>query len=325
VTVHVTSPLKPLGPVYAGCYDKTNNNFFVFTDFGRVGYPGTKTYTINGVTNGTQCTPFAGSDQDNDGLFTPADPYAGSVTATTGDIFNLGRDNAAAVAINAATSISTDLTPYVNDTNATLVTTSTGPWLDPNSVAQPQTYGLNFDVLPAVQLPVEVQLQTPSPNVNSLTDFANCLTCSTHGEFNMNLSTHSVVPNVGDSYSLVITDEQTGVTDTPTLAVSGVNTAFASALSSSGGATPTFSWGNSANLPTQFLLTDASGNVIWKIPAQSGTSFSSAITSITWPTDPTGANNPPSGTLTSGTKYVFSITTVDSNGNLATQKLTFID
>jgi hypothetical protein len=327
LSVNLTAT-PPGGPVYAGCFDKSTKNFFVFNDTPHLGYPGTKNYTIHAVPNGTQCTPFAGSDQDNDGLFTPADPYAGQALAFAGDIFNIGRDNAPATTISGPTSLSTDLDPYTNDTNATLVAQSIAPWLDQNSVAQPQTYALNFDVLPAVELPVEVQLQTPSPNLNSLTDFAKTLT-GKQGEFNMTMSTSTVAPNAGDSYSLLITDEQNGVTDNPTLTVSGVNTAFATSLSTNGGATPTFTWGQPANPASytyQFLLTDSTGQtVIWRIPATSGTGFSSAITSITWPNDPTGANNPPSGTLTSGTKYVWSITTIDSNGNTATQKQTFID
>jgi hypothetical protein len=261
-------------------------------------------------------------DQDNDGLLTPQDPYAGAATATKGDIFNLGRDNAAATAISGATALATNLTPYVGNTIATLVSDSIAPWLDPNSVAQSQTYGLTFDVLPAVLLPVEVQLQTPSPNANSLMDFAKCLTCR-QGEFNTTVTTNTVQPNVGDSYSLIITDEKLGTTQNPTLTVSGVNTAFATGLSASGGATPTFTWGDPASPSSytySFLLTDASGNVIWQIPAQSGTGFSSATTSITYPNDPTNPSNTATTTLTSGTKYVWSITTIDSNGNLATQK-----
>jgi hypothetical protein len=308
--------------VYAGCFDKTNGNFFVFNDAPHLGYPGTKPYTIHAVPNGTQCTPFAGSDQDNDGLFTPADPYAGASLAFAGDLFNIGRDNAPATTISGPTSLFTDLDPYTNDTNATLVAQSIAPWQDPSGAVQPQTYALNFDVLPAVELPVEVQLQTPSPNLNSLLDFVNCLTCGQQGEFNTTITTSTTAPNVGDSYSLLITDEA-NLTDNPTLTVSGVNTAFATGLSASGGATPTFTWGDPASPSSytySFLLTDASGNVIWQIPAKSGTGFSSATTSITYPNDPTNPSNTATTTLTSGTKYIWSITTIDSNGNLATQK-----
>jgi hypothetical protein len=275
------------------------------------------------VPNGTQCTPFAGSDQDNDGLFTPANPYAGSVYSFVGDIYNFGRDNAPATTINGDTTLDTDLDPYTNDVNVTLATQSIAPWTDPNSVSQPQSYGLNFDVLPLIQLPVAVQLQSPSPNVNSLMDVTNCLTCGTQGEFNMTLSTNATLPTVGDTYSLLVSNEAL-VDDTPTLSVTGVNTAYAFNLSASGGATPTFTWmdpGVPTDYTYRFTLTDASGNPIWKIPAKNSLpGLSSATTSISWPTDPTDPSNAPSGTLASGTKYVWSVTTVDSNGNQAIQK-----
>ena len=327
VTVNVTSNLggSNLGPMYAGCYDKTTHKFNVFNDFSHTGFPGIKQYTINGVPNGTQCTPFAGSDRDNDGLFTPYSPYAGSAYSQKGDVFNLGRNNAAATTISTAVTLATDLTPYTVNTIATLVTNSYASWLDQNSVSQPQTYGLQFDVLPSIQQPVAVELQTPSPNLNSLSDFAKCRNCDTQGEYLMNLGTSTVQPQNSDSYSLLITDEKLSTADNPTLHPNGVNTAYAFGLSAPGAganATPTFSWSDPVgSFSYRFLLTDASGNVIWQIPATSGTGFSSAITSIVWGTDPLGGSNLPSvPSLTSGTKYVWSITTIDSNGNTATQK-----
>jgi len=77
-----------------------------------------------------------------------------------------------------------------------------------------------------------------------------------------------------------------------------------------------------------FKLWDAYGNIIWQIPASNlicgSNGFSSSIMTVTWPTDPTGATNPPSITsLKSGASYTWAISTIDSNGNIAQMQATF--
>lgn len=91
----------------------------------------------------------------------------------------------------------------------------------------------------------------------------------------------------------------------------------------------TFSWTdppNAGNYTYQFTLWDPDGNVLWQIPAANEATggFSSAITSIAWGTDPTGANNLPSvPALTPGESYTWSILVQDANGNTAEMPVNF--
>jgi hypothetical protein len=231
-----------------------------------------------------------------------------------------------------------DLTPFSENSVATFATQSFGAYTDQNGVAQPQNYAVNFYEQPLVAYPATVQLQTPSPNVNSLMDFA----ASKDDFFTMSLSTGPLgqQPSVGDNYNLVSASENTllplypdmwGSNSTPCnsdstpcpLAVTGLNTSFPVGLGATSSDTPTFSW--SGTSPFQFTITDTVGNVIWQVPKNLPTYNPLTVTSITYPTDPTGAgNNAPTASLTSGTTYVWSVTSFDGNGNLATQRAIFV-
>jgi hypothetical protein len=74
-------------------------------------------------------------------------------------------------------------------------------------------------------------------------------------------------------------------------------------------------------------MNDSNGNPIWQLPGSNATNssgFSSAITSITWGTDPTGGgSNPLVGSLTQGTTYLWQITVLDSNGNAAVTQVQY--
>jgi len=345
VTMNVTIPaatpftgagVNLSGPLYTGCYDRGSHNFYVQSVENSTlvltqpsGTPAS--YNVFSVTNGTNCSPFAWVDQDNDGVPLANQPYAATAVsyAQSGDFFNLGRSNTV-VPISAATTQAVDLTGYSEQSVASLVTQSFASFTDQNSVVQPQSYAVNFSVNPLVAQPGTVQLESPSNNLNSLMDFA----VINHGMFNMSLSTSTVQPQTTDSYILLASPLNGGLTPdrwgdsnplTATclgaacpLQVSGVNTSFATALSASGAGTPTFSWADGAGLVTQFQITDTNGNVIWQV-----LNIPSSTTSLTWPNDPTGAGqNAPTSTLASGT-YIWSISTVDSNGNLGTQKMVF--
>jgi hypothetical protein len=274
-------------------------------------------------------------NNDNDGVFSPNSPFATTASvayATVGDLFNLGRSTTPPVPITGPTTQSVDLTNYSEQSVATLTTQSFAAYTDQNSVLQPQSYAVNFNVAPLTALPGTVELQTPSPNVNSLMDFAT----SQDGNFPMSLSTGplAVQPQITDSYNLTATPlnnaytpdmwgsaSGTCVNPCP-LTVSGVNTSFPTGLGASSSDTPTFSWSGTG--PFQFTLTDTVGNVLWQVPKTLPTAYPLTTTSITWPTDPTGAgNNALMPSLTSGTKYVWSVSTIDGNGNLATQRAIF--
>jgi len=80
-------------------------------------------------------------------------------------------------------------------------------------------------------------------------------------------------------------------------------------------------------LAMKLYLDDNNGNMIWQIPGQNSQSngFASAITSITWGTDPTGSGNPPTvGSLTHLATYHWDLTVQDSNGNQAVAQTYFV-
>ena len=334
VTMDVTIPaftpytgntLSLQGSLYTGCYDRGTHLFNVTsvqnsTLTGPDGEPtgSPMSFPVYSVPNGTNCTPFAGVDNDNDGLLTPDDPYAAVPAvgyAAVGDLFNLGRGTTAATPISGATTENVDLTNYSENSVATLSTQSFAAYTDQNSVMQPQSYAVNFSVSPLVALPGTVQLQTPSPNVNSLMDFA----AGAGDFFPMSLGTSTVQPQVGDSYNLLATPLDNNLTPDMwgsasstclgapcPLKVTGVNTTFPTGLSASGGDTPTFTWGGTTSSFTyQFTITDTNGNVI------------SQVSNIPYTTTSEGPV-----TLTSGT-YPWSVSSVDSNGNLATQNAVY--
>src|SRR5215469_5366537 len=324
------NPISLTGPLYTGCYNPSSLSFYVHSEQNAsltVSQPGSTTsYSVFGVPNGTNnCSPFAWVDNDNDGVPLANQPFAATTAyplASSGDLFNFGR-NIVPVSISGATSESVDLTGFSENSVASLITQSFASFTDQNSVVQPQSYAVDFSVNPLVAQPGTVQLQSPSNNLNSLMDFA----VINHGMFNMSLTTSTVQPLNTDSYSLLATPLNTTLPadnwggSTTCLAaacplqVSGVNTSFPTGLGATSGATPTFSWGDGAGLVTQFTISDTNGNVIWQV-----VNIPSTTTSLTWPTDPTGAgHNAPTSTLASGT-YIWSVSTVDSNGNLATQK-----
>jgi len=266
----------------------------------------------------------AAMDMINDGIIAPLDPNAGSVFGgSSGDIFNLGRNSTlTALAVGGTTSATLDLTPYHQNSSATLTTQHS---LDP---AGNESYSVNFDVRPLMRLPVGVEL-TSGTEVLQTIDFApGCASCG-QGEFNVTVSTGNQAPS--GSYTLAVSDESNAAsptTDTPTLTVGNVVGDFATNLSATGGPAPTFTWSYPVNNTTaytyQFTMWDASGNVVWQGPAKAGSGFSStAVSAITWPSDPTGATNSPAGSLTSGATYTWAITTIDSNGNTAQQKATY--
>ena len=367
VTMNVTIPaftpytgntVNLEGPLYTGCYDRSTQAYYVTSvqlssganNLDSEGQPTGSpfAYTVFGVPNTANCTPFAGVNNDNDGLLSATNPYATTASASiasVGDLFNLKRgplptpgatpplQTAPPAPISTTTSFNVDLTPFSENSIATLTTQSFGAYTDQNGVMQPASYAVNFNVAPLVALPQTVQLQTPSPNVNSLMDFA----ASPDAFFGMSLSTGPLAlqPQLGDSYNLLSTSmnthnapDQWGSASTTCLgapcplAVTGVNTSLPSGLSATSSDTPTFSWSGSS--PFQFAITDTAGNVLWQVPKTLPTYYPLTVTSITYPTDPTGAgNNAPAASLTSGTTYVWSVTRFDANGNLATQRAIF--
>ena len=203
------------------------------------------------------------------------------------------------------------------------------------------------------KLPVAVTLSA-GPNVlnNNGTvaiDMAACSGCG-NAQFDYSAVLAGGKPNVGDTYDFTVTylnPDGTTSQDTGTVvngAVTGWNggstivgasdapTNLSPVDNNSVSTTPTFTWTDStsatgSNFTYSFYLSDqtnCSGNcTIWQIPGNNSNSngFSSSITSIAWPTDPTGGGSTPSvGSLTNDV-YNWSIQVQDPNGNQASTQV----
>jgi hypothetical protein len=154
-------------------------------------------------------------------------------------------------------------------------------------------------------------------------------------------------PSVGDTYTFHVT-----YSDGTTSDQTGAVTAFGSTgqvvgfngtngvptnLQATAGTTPTFSWTDSSAATGSgyyysFFINQTSGICpsnncqIWQVPGQNSNSNSnsltSATTSLTWGTDPTGGNSLPSGPLNPPDNYNWTIGVRDSNGNQAQTQVT---
>lgn len=337
VSGNVTIPdsTTPSGPLYAGCYDlKTGKIYGASIESPVTASAGINAYRVDGVPTGAACFMFAMVDQDNDGFITPVNPSTSLFnTSTLGDIYNTNAQNPPIVTITGNTTQDIDLTPYVNNSAATVTTQHTQVTENGNTQ---DSYDLVFNIRPLINLPIRATLLS-GPNVVSPVDFALCTECGYQSEFNVSLSTNGVRPQVGDTYVLQVsyaTDPQVPP-DQLTVSVSAVLDAFPNALSPTGAApnnTPTFSWTDPANAGSymyQFALWDANGNPIWQIPSLNSflPTFSSSITSVPWSStsDPTGNPNPPSvSSLVSGSTYTWAVRALDNNGNSAQSQVNFI-
>lgn len=269
-------------------------------------------YTIK-VPKGANYNIFALLDQNLDGM------------ADNTDMFYLGGQTGA---VPGAMTLNLTLPPVDPITVTTQHLISTGP--DGNSTG---SYALSFGIGTTDILPLRVSLLS-GPNVLSPLDVGECIACRSEG-YNFWLNLGSAAPNAGDTYTLQFMDPYRAgyAQSTASAAVTGVVNAFAGNLSpvtgSGAGTTPTFTWTGPANAggyTYQFTLWDSNGNVLWQIPGANAAAggFSSAITSIAWGTDPTGANNPPSvPSLTAGEAYTWSVQVQDANGNTAEMPVSY--
>ncbi len=245
--------------------------------------------------------------------------------ADTGDINDMNSGIVVAVAGN------TTLNIAMPPPNTVTVMTQHYSWAGQGGTAD--SYALNFNVATADILPWRVSLLS-GPNVLAPMDIGDCGACAgVPYDFWLNLG--ATAPQAGDTYTLQLLDPSAsgGTFVSANAVVTAVVNAFATNLSpatgSGSGTTPTFSWTdppNAGDYTYQFTLWDSNGNIIWQIPGSNASAggFSSAITSIAWGTDPTGANNPPAApSLTAGETYTWSIQVEDSNGNTAEMPVSY--
>ena len=273
-------------------------------------------YSVN-VPNGSNYVFFGIVDQNNTGL-----------VGGPGEISNVNQNNAAPVVISGALT-NEDLT-LPSGNSVAVVMTQNSEQINQNGTSS--NYSIGFKVNGLLKLPVAVELATgPAPGAVIPADIANNAFSGNSDKFNFWTSLNGVTPKVGDTYTLNVTYSD-GTTQTLTVAVSAVLDALATNLSPQGTSislTPNFSWtdpANAGNYTYQFWLCCNSNGTIWQIPGNNSSSngFSSAITSITWGTDPTSSNNPPSVSALSGsTSYSWQIQASDTNGDSAQVQVSF--
>jgi hypothetical protein len=194
----------------------------------------------------------------------------------------------------------------------------------------PDSYQVNANVSPGLKLPVSAEvISATNPDVIVPQDIALCTTCSSP-VFQWRGSTSTAVPATGDSYGIKVTYSD-GSSDASLPATVGAvltSAAAATTLSPTTGTsistTPSFSWTypvSASSYTYQFWIsqqTGGSGN-IWQIPANnsktSGFTNSQITPPLVWGTDPTSSSNPPTGPLTLGTTYNWTLQTIDTNNN----------
>jgi hypothetical protein len=308
VSGNVSFAGTPTGPLYVGFYDQSTSAFY-----GQY-FPSpasAQAYTIM-VPNGSNYLFIAVLDQNNDGAI------------NTNDITNSGNGTQQPVVAISANTTNENLTlPSANGIAS--VTTQNSQQISGSTITQ--NYSVIFQVNGLIKQPVAASLVS-GPNLITPVDIAICggpgSSCTQGFQIYFNLYGTSPLP--GDAYTFNITYSD-GTTGTLNASVTAILSAFPTNLSPQTGVgtstTPAFTWSdpaNASNYTYQFLMNDASGNIVWQVPAANSTSngFTSATTSLTWAVDPTGSGSQPTvASLTLGATYLWQITVLDSNGNAA--------
>src|SRR5262249_28062717 len=123
VNVTVPDPVTLNGPLYVGCYDRVAGRIYALTDEAPVN--GSQAYAVDGIPTGAQCSFFAIIDDNNDGFVTPSNPSPTlPIAISTGDISNTGQ-NPPPITITGNTTVNVDLTPFDNNSVASLTTQHT--------------------------------------------------------------------------------------------------------------------------------------------------------------------------------------------------------
>ena len=337
VTIPAGVTIGTTGALYVGFYNQNNGAVYGERIPATSLVTGANNYTVD-VPAGSNYFNFAIFDVNNDGIVD-----AGDVTNVSGNGDKIGVTITAPgpltgqnVLLSGANSNATLQTQFQQSTNDYSGTPGTY-----------NSYSLNFNIREGIKIPVSVTL-TAGPNVVTPVDISECTSCG-NAQFLYYTSFSQVTPNLGDTYSFLVTYSDSSTdTETKTACVTGWNTASSCSTGSvvgtadvptgltphgtvTGNTQPTFSWSDpsvDSSDTFSFYLSDNSGNTIWEIPGQSSNSngFSNSITSLTWGIDPTDSSNDlPGGTsLTTGTTYNWQISVQDSNGNQAQRNMYFI-
>lgn len=315
ITGSVSFAAPATGPMYVGFYNQGTGAFYGQYFAAPVS---AQPYTIQ-VPTGSDYLFIALVDQNNDGV------------VDANDITNISNGSSLPITIVSSNLGNENLTlPSANG----IATVTTQDYQTITSSSSSQSYNLSFQVNGLIKQPTAVTLIS-GPNLITPVDVAICGgTGSNCGQgFQITFNLNGTSPGVGDTYTFNATYSD-GTSGTLTAAVTAVLSAFPTNLIPQTGTgvstTPTFTWTdpiNASSYSYQFYINDSNGNPIWQIPGTNATNssaFSSATTSITWGTDPTGGgSNPLVGSLTLGTTYSWQITVLDSNGNAAVTQVQY--
>ncbi|MBV8207942.1 MAG: hypothetical protein JO041_14220, partial [Acidobacteria bacterium] len=305
-------------PLYVGFYSKTSG---IFSTIITNPVNGANSYSLN-VPAGTAYTFFGILDQNNDGLI------------DSGDVTNVNHNNTNTTVSGTTQTLNLTL-PASNSSVVVQTTYVQGTNPPPNGTFS--FYQLNLNVYEGNKQPVAVFLSS-GPNVISPADLSACMDCG-NNQFNAYVNPLAT-PAVGDSYGFTVTYAD-GTQETGTI-VNGQVTAFGSTGAivgpadlatnlaptgtSSTSTTPNITWtypANSGNYVYQFYICCSTGGNIWQIPGQNSnlngftTTQVPAPATLVWGVDPTGGGSTPTGPLTAGTQYFWTIVVQDSNGNQA--------
>jgi hypothetical protein len=329
-TVTIPSSVTPTGPLYAGFYNQNTGSVYGV----RIANPSNSSPNAFTVYVPTDSNPdytlFGILDQNNDGLID-----AGDVTNT-----HDGNGNSSSIAITGNLTGQDETLPSAGSTLQ--VTTQFQQNICPACGGTSTSYNLSFDLREDNKLPVSATLIS-GPNVLQPVDLGGCGSNCGNPQFQYYANIGSVVPVVGDTYSLQVTYSD-GTSAPVTGAITGWNgtTALVGAgdlatnLAPQGNGsstTPTFTWtypANASDFIYSFYMNGPNGT-IWQIPDNNSNfnGFTSAQVpmpaGITWGTDPIESGNPPSvGSLTSNDNYQWQIQVQDSYGNSAQATVYYI-
>lgn len=279
------------------------------------------------IPSGSGYTVFGILDQNNNGLI------------DTGDVTNLRHNKSTGVTISGSSATENLTLPNVN--SAAEVQTQYNKYT--SSGGSSTFYALSLQVTETNKLPVAVTLMS-GPNLLNPVDVGACDDCGSP-QFSYSATLPGGTPNVGDAYDFTVTYSD-GSQDTGST-VSGAVTAFGSTgavvgasdlptnlapvANNSTSTTPNFTWtfpASPSNYTYSFYISPSScsGSCsnVWQVPGENSNSngFTYAETEtgattgqLTWGTDPTGGGSTPTGPLTAGTQYNWSIQVQDSSSN----------
>jgi hypothetical protein len=334
VTIPSGITLNAGAPLYIGIYQNGSGNgpsTIYATEVASpvVGGSG-NSYSLT-IPSGSGYVLFGILDQNNDGEI------------DTNDVSNARNDNSNGVTVS-GTTMTQNLTLPSTNSSAT-VTTQYQSGICSGCTSPYTDYQIYVEVRESNKLPVAITLAS-GPNLIVPIDISGCSTCGSQ-QFDYSATLPGGTPNVGDTYNFTVTYSD-GSQDTGST-VNGAVTAFGStgavvgpsdlvtnlspSATSSTSTTPTFTWtfpANPSNYVYSFYISPnnctGSCNDIWQIPSNNSNSngFTYAETgtgttgTLTWGTDPIpGDSSTPTGPLSAGSPYNWSIQVQDTNGNQA--------